>query len=185
MPDEATNKSGTGAGAESRDPVARAMGEWLSQWQWDAWCTLTFRDGNFSPDAADRAFAKLAQTLRVESAPTLSYFVGHELGGHTGRLHLHCLLGGLPYGDSRRGIWKWWHHRYGRAQVLPFDADRGAAFYVSKYVTKGLAHWDLELQGQTEQRTLTLFDQCAATRPKILRPNPCGKRTTSKAERRD
>lgn len=127
--------------------LAHAVGEWLGGEKWDAWCTLTFRAGNYSSDAATRAFANLRDWLISQGAPHLSYFVGHEVGGAGGRLHLHGLLGGLPPVDSRRGVWKWWHKRYGRAQVLPYDPEKGAAYYVSKYVSKGLAEWDFDLTG--------------------------------------
>lgn len=61
-----------------------------------------------------------------------------------GRLHLHALLGGFAPHVSRRAAWRFWFDRYGRAQLLPYDPARGAAQYVSKYVSKELAHYDIE-----------------------------------------
>lgn len=122
--------------------LADAWGEWLGSFDWDAWCTLTFREP-YSADAADRAFRRWAQWIEKEN-PRFGYFVGHELGGIGGRLHLHALLGGLEEGCSRRALWKRWHDKHGRAQLLPYDREKGAAFYVSKYVTKEIGHYDIQ-----------------------------------------
>jgi hypothetical protein len=128
------------------------MGTWLDRWSWDAWCTLTFRDGNFSSEAATRAWDNFVAWLELEQ-PRLGFFVGHEVGAR-GRLHLHALLGGLEPYTQRSALHRWWLKRYGRAQVLAFVPSLGAAHYVSKYVAKDLAHFDLNMgrmQWQSEQ----------------------------------
>lgn len=117
-------------------------GEWLSTWPWDWWATLTFRD-EYSPNAADRAFLRWARWLRTDS-PSLGYFVGHELGRIGGRLHLHALIGGLQPQVYRTAAWKRWHDRHGRAEILPYDPDRGASHYISKYVAKDFARYGIE-----------------------------------------
>ena len=160
------------AGAEA-GKLSTAVGEWLGRYPWDAWCTLTFRAGNFTTEAATRAADNLLEWLRREGAPDVTYFIGHEVGGLGGRLHLHGLLGQLPPIDTRRGIWKFWYKRYGRAQVLPYDPERGAAYYVSKYVSKGLAEWDFDLTGWSRpaspQTSIFQRMQCDDT-PKPIRP---------------
>ena len=167
-------------GATDPRSVADAVGRWLSDKPWNAWCTLTFRAGNFTEDAATRAYVQWLDWLRAEGSPALAYFMGHEVGGQGGRLHLHGLVGNLSDYTSRTALWRWWFKRYGRAQVLRYDADRGAAFYVSKYVTKGLAQWDFDLSGFNRPRGATLFMRdatCNATASRIRRPRPCGRRT--------
>ena len=36
-----------------------------------------------------------------------------------------------------------WQQRNGYARIFPFDPERGAAFYCSKYVTKATGDWDV------------------------------------------
>ena len=73
------------------------------------------------------------------------YFAAVE-SGSGGRVHLHALLRpALTRGNRipRKALWQSWFRRYGRAQILPYDAELGAAHYVSKYLTKAPEHWDL------------------------------------------
>ena len=135
-------------GTPQDSPVVSEWGSWLRVYPWEAWGTLTFKAGDFTHEAATRAWGNFSKWLDTQ-APLASWFVGHEVGAR-GRLHLHCLLGmlsGLP--ADRSEIWKWWFTRYGRAQVLGYDPERGAAHYVSKYVTKELAHYDFDFRGFT------------------------------------
>lgn len=96
-----------------------------------------------------------------ESEPELDFprkrlyaFVAVEKGDSGGLLHLHSLIGNVrdlkPFcGDILRpGEWGkdcCMLHAWpcGIARVMPYNPKLGASFYVSKYVTKGLAEWDL------------------------------------------
>ena len=147
--------------------INTAWGLWLEEHEWDYWATLTFRDA-YSGDAATRAFDRLIRWGR-RLAPDLGYFVGHEVG-KLGRLHLHALFSGAvdvdqvgvlnSQGLRSKDIWHWWFKRYGRAQVLPYDPTRGAAAYVSKYVTKEMGHYDVaNLRGADPARVSARFDR--------------------------
>ena len=127
---------------DSRSGLRTAWGEWLSEWPWDWWATLTFRGEGYSHAAASRAFERFARRLQRDS-PSLGYFVGHEVG-NLGRLHLHALLGGLSPFTSRRAAWGFWFEKHGRAHILPYDPRLGATHYVAKYVTKDLSHYDIQ-----------------------------------------
>lgn len=133
-------------GTAGAEPVAGAWGSWLGSYPWDSWGTLTFAAGEFSSDAASRAWGRFAAQL----PPLATWFVGHEVGAR-GRLHLHCLLGvlGRAKDENHLDLWQWWFKRYGRAHLAGYNEKRGAAAYVAKYVTKELAHYDLELGGFT------------------------------------
>jgi len=128
------------------------MGEWLSTYSWDWWCTLTFRN-EYTPDAATRAFLRFASWLRHDS-PGVGYFVGHEVG-RLGRLHLHALIGGLEPHVQRTAAARRWERRHGHARIFPYDRDRGAAHYIAKYVSKELAEWDIHAVGTPRP---SLFD---------------------------
>lgn len=122
--------------------LTEAWGEWLGKWPWQLWSTLTFKQEQ-SHNSATRAFRNFAQWLQKDS-PSAGWFCAHEIGDY-GRLHLHALLGGLGPHVSVNMLWRWWFDRYGRAQLLPYDPTRGAAFYISKYVVKGdLSHYEIE-----------------------------------------
>lgn len=127
--------------------ISTAWGEWLSCFPWDAWGTLTFAAGEFTHEAASRAFARFARHFTTHH-PIGTWFVGHEVGAR-GRLHLHCLLGQMMERtpEARSALWEWWFKRYGRAQVLGYDPEKGAAHYCAKYVSKELAHYDLDFGG--------------------------------------
>lgn len=143
---------------DGQQQLQDAWGDWLSTFPWQAWCTLTFKeewpDGTvFTPTqaSATRAFGRFTRWLRKDS-PGLGWFCAHEVGS-LGRLHLHALLGGMEPYTSRRALWKWWHDRYGRAQILPYDRERGAAYYLTKYVAKELAHYEIEAPSGSGSRT--------------------------------
>lgn len=136
-------------GTPQQPTAATAWGEWLGTFPWDAWGTLTFAAGEFTHDAASRAWARFSREFQNQH-PLGCWFVGHEVGAR-GRLHLHCLLGAMlqPTPASRTQLWEWWFKRYGRAQIAGYDPERGAAHYCAKYVSKELAHYDLDLRGFT------------------------------------
>ncbi len=134
-------------GQEQDRSVVTAWGEWLGGFEWEAWGTLTFKDPGYTHDAATRAWLRFVAAQEEGGSTHLCYFVGHEVG-KLGRLHLHCLLANLnPVTARRRDLWAWWFTRYGRCGVRGYDPEKGAAHYVSKYVTKDLAHYDVELRG--------------------------------------
>ena len=135
------------------------MAQWLSTMPWDWWCTLTFKT-EYSPDAADRAFRRWTAELRKDS-PALGFFVGHEIG-RQGRLHLHALIGGLETHVQRTVAWRRWFRRHGRAQLQPYDSDRGATNYAAKYVTKDGARWNIHAVGTADP---SLFEREPIRRP--------------------
>lgn len=81
-------------------------------------------------------------------------FVGVERGKTGGLVHLHALLGNVghltPYCGNILQPGQWgcrccMVHAWpcGIARVLPYNPALGAKYYVSKYVTKQIAEWEL------------------------------------------
>ncbi len=126
--------------------ITEDWGDWLGGMPWESWGTLTLRYENPTHEQMQRAWARFVQWLRTEGNPSVTFFVGHEVGSR-GRIHLHCLLGALAPDTPRRALWAWWFERFGRAEIVGYEPTKGAARYVSKYVTKELAHYDLDLGG--------------------------------------
>lgn len=150
-------------------PVVTAWGDWLATFRWDWWATLTFAKPR-GPAAATRAFlawigaVRRGHDGRDVASPSAGFFLGHEVG-QLGRLHLHCLVGGLDPTARRDEAWRWWFSRLGRAEVLPYDPARGAGWYVAKYVAKQLSEYLIEPPGPTCQLPLFPASRLPTTQP--------------------
>jgi len=121
-----------------------AFGAWLSLPEWDWYTTHTFKADYVSPRQADRAWYSWFNSLRVAArAKRLTpscygsaapfYFRVAEYQDR-GTLHFHALIGGV--GDVRRLLFKDFWELSGFARVEKYDSDRGASYYVGKYLTK-------------------------------------------------
>jgi hypothetical protein len=141
----------------AQDSIHQAWTDWLTGFHWDHFATLTFAEPR-SEASARRAFCSYVRDLtRQTHGGSVGYFCGYEYGTF-GRLHLHALVrtatpqpdlgpGGVPHPSTAlpsRLVWRTWFDRFGRATVADYDPQRGAAGYVSKYVTKRLAYYDID-----------------------------------------
>jgi hypothetical protein len=130
-----------------RRQFIEAWGEFLSQFKWDWFVTLTFREEppTFRAHRLVRFF--LADLERVAGTP-IFWFRADDYGERLGRFHIHLLVGNV--GHMRRLSWMdEWNRRAGIARIDPFDGAKGAAFYCAKYVAKQCAvleasdNWEL------------------------------------------
>ncbi|MBA7554958.1 hypothetical protein ES705_47599 [subsurface metagenome] len=114
-----------------------AFGEWLSVPQWEWFTSHTFRAEYVSPKEADRHWQSWLNSLVVAASaaglPRPFYFRVTEIQDR-GTLHFHSLIGGV--GNIRRLLFKDFWELNGFARVVKYDPDRGASFYVGKYLTK-------------------------------------------------
>ncbi len=72
-------------------------------------------------------------------------FVALELHKYRETPHLHALVANVEP-VNRSNWWKVWYQTNGRARIEPYDPDRGAAWYITKYVGKEsieTGEWDL------------------------------------------
>ena len=137
-----------------RQEINEAMGKWLGDLApWDVFSTWTFSRPVNVQGAMYMARRHLRWVERAAGVPTYG-FVGVEKGERGGLLHLHALMGNVarlkPYCGTRLAPGTWGRecclvHGWpcGIARVLPYDPKLGASYYVSKYVTKQLAEWEL------------------------------------------
>ena len=148
---------------KDRRPAARSLaaawGEYLAPYAWNHWLTLTFaplrpphlggavclgpaRAGPLRPgpppDYAHREFRRWVHRLECRGGEPVWWFRGDELGERLGRLHLHALLGGTG-GLLESSLDREW--RAGFSLVKRYDPALGAAHYLTKYATKGLADY--------------------------------------------
>jgi hypothetical protein len=127
-----------------QEQLAEAWGQFLSGYPWDWFCTFTFRSGDDPPSSfrAHRLFGSFMRDVTTRSEQPVFWFRGDEYGPRGGRLHIHALVGNVA--AERRLYWMdQWDRRAGYARILPFDPNKGAAFYCSKYVTKQFGDWNL------------------------------------------
>jgi hypothetical protein len=121
--------------------LSEAWGEFLSRYPWDWFLTLTFREPVKS-FTAQRKFDRFSRDIEEAAGLPIAWFRGDEIGSLGGRYHLHALM--LNVAHLRRLTWMdKWNQRAGFARILPYDRERGAAFYCAKYVTKQFGEWDL------------------------------------------
>ena len=130
------------------DPFRVEFVNWvdsLKEWEWYFTGTFKYECGM---EPAKRAFKRF---VRYEMNDGVSYLYVCESNRGRGGYHLHALFADCQW-MRRKIIWKAWFKRYGRNQILPVDRSRGfgVEFYLSKYLTKELADWDIHIEGDKE-----------------------------------
>lgn len=117
---------------------------WLSQYTWDYFLTVTFREPLPRHRGASVLNAIVKTLTRVGANPNL-LFLGMEL--HQSRfLHCHGLLQGRMDGFGlmpARKIWRELFKTYGYSRVEKIRDQEDAARYVTKYCVKALADYVL------------------------------------------
>ena len=121
--------------------LADSWGEFLSEFHWDWFVTLTFEGGVKTFTARNRCNGWLRDLEKAAGQPII-WFRGDEYGERLGKFHMHLLIGGVAH--LHRFTWmKRWEARNGFARIFEFDPSMGAAYYVSLYVTKDFGEWDM------------------------------------------
>jgi hypothetical protein len=121
--------------------LSMAWGQFLSQFSWDWFLTLTFRDPVKS-FRAHRLFGYFVRDIECAANQPIIWFRADEIGSQGGRFHMHALMGNVAH--LRRMFWiDRWGDLAGYARILPFTSQKGAAFYCAKYVAKELSDWEL------------------------------------------
>ncbi len=140
--------------ARQSDVLKEIMGSWLHRLApWDVFFTGTWS----RPVTLDGVLYGTRRYLRLVekwAGVPIYAFIGVERGDKGELLHVHALIGNVgqlqPFCGKRLEASKWglgccllhgWP--WGYARVLPYDPSLGAARYVSKYITKRLAEWEL------------------------------------------
>jgi hypothetical protein len=121
--------------------LREAWGQFLSQFPWDWFVNLTFRD-EVPTFRAYRIVGRFLRDLEANAGVPIHWFRSDEYGARFGKFHMHLLVGNVAH--PRRLYWMdEWNRRAGYARILPFDDKRGAVFYVAKYITKQGGDWEM------------------------------------------
>ena len=140
--------------ASESDVLKEIMGSWLNQLApWDVFFTGTW-SRPVTPNGVLYGARRYLRFVERRAEVPIYAFLGVERGDTGGLLHAHSLIGNVahlkPFCGELLARDKWglrccllhtWPWGYARA--LPYDPSLGAAHYVSKYITKRLAEWEL------------------------------------------
>jgi len=125
-----------------RQALRTAWTQLLGRWEWEWFCTFTFRD-SVHPEAADKRFRVfVSQCNRTLYGPR---WHKHGRGIRWVRaleyqkrdvIHYHALMAGVE--DLRRLTWMdRWYEMAGIARIEQIESTDAVSRYVSKYVVKG------------------------------------------------
>lgn len=116
------------------NPLRLAWVDLLNRYNWDWFATLTFRDLPKSFAAVNQV-KKWLTAIQKDEKRAIGYFMATEWFKTRECPHFHLLMGNLE--DVRRDKW-WqvWFTWYGRNRILPYDKEKGAGYYLTKYVIK-------------------------------------------------
>jgi len=73
--------------------------------------------------------------IQKDEKRAIGYFMATEWFKTRECPHFHLLMGNLD-GVRRDKWWKTWFTWYGRNRILLYDKERGAGYYLTKYVIK-------------------------------------------------
>ncbi len=119
--------------------VKDAWADWLSEnWEWEWYVTLTFRE-SVGVRRANSLWQLWYKQLVGETKKDVQYVRFEEWQRLRGVPHYHALM--LNVKHVRRVKWNdRWAALAGWARVQKYDSNRGAAYYVSKYVVKDMGN---------------------------------------------
>ena len=136
--------------------LTQDFGEWLDKLDFDTWATLTFAGRHMTKDAY-KARVKFEKWLYNEfygATRPISHMVAVEKFHQTDYTHIHALIRGL--GDiTYDEIGESWRKRYGGInQIEKYEQDKGANFYITKYTTKEMMDWNIQIHKKHRNQEL-------------------------------
>jgi len=124
------------------------MADWVGKYDWQFWFTGTFPEERSYRDTikTKKAFTRFVGDLRKNYGKNdIEYFMAVERFKSGDFTHVHALLNGLD-GMTFQQIGETWRDRnLGREHIETYVKDKGANFYLTKYITKELCDWDLHI----------------------------------------
>ena len=121
--------------------IITEFGNWLSPYRWDWYGNHTFRN-NILPVTAGKLFERFI--LKAVNKDVI-YFYAIEWHKVRYATHIHSLVGNVQ-GINRWVVMKQWDKRYGFNRIFPYQKERGARFYLAKFIPNGSVEWDIKLK---------------------------------------
>lgn len=132
---------------KNRLAVRESLAEWADKYEWQMWMTGTFKPDQAYRDAikTKRAFERFIERLSKEyGKDSIEFFMVVErfkLGDFT---HIHSLMNGLE-GLTYNQVRDFWESMFGRGKVEGYIKEKGANFYLTKYILKDTCDWGLKI----------------------------------------
>ncbi len=104
--------------------------DWLREYNWAWFCTLTFRDGVWRK-AAVRLFGKWIAQIQAVEPDLISWVRMGEYSRKNHRYHLHVLIAGVQNVTLRQATARW-ERLAGRAEIGLYDSNRRGLEYLLK-----------------------------------------------------
>jgi len=139
---------------------ANVLGSWFDEighrvGGWKFFATITVKTNQLVKPTfgiTQSNFGLFVDFLEQELNSHVAYIVTDERGRVGLRLHQHALLAAPGLENyPRRDVEFWLRHNSGFGRVLPFE--RGAAFYLARYIGRHLAEADWDLRIGTVDRS--------------------------------
>jgi hypothetical protein len=105
---------------------------WLRRYDWQWFCTLTFRAG-IRRKASDQLFRHWIAALEAYESKSLSWVRMVEFGGEFGKLHFHVLIAGPRRLLMQKAV-DLWIKLAGSAVIGPYDPERRGLEYMLKSI---------------------------------------------------
>lgn len=155
--DEVDHRALLSRGAQDGIRRQDQWGSWLNTLPWDYWATLTTRNKNgggfverpYTERSLGSAYGRWFKSQGTNKDGIELSFMVMEYGRQGGRLHAHALLKGTFDKDLAESTW---YFRHGICQLEPFDNGKGAAYYLSKYLSKDVREYRLDTPPQGKLR---------------------------------
>ena len=123
--------------------LVQSLGDWVSEYHWDAFWTLTFRE-RYNEQPVIRRITKWADRHTLSEPGTMSWLFFLEMS-QFGEIHAHGLT--RHERSSRSQMWSRWFRDSGHARGLKYDPKLGANYYIAKYLTKQQLSWIIDGRG--------------------------------------
>lgn len=110
-----------------------ALANWLGGFQWQVFATLTYRKPRTWRTIL-KPFGRFLEVVARSRGHCWSFVAGEWFSSGEA-LHLHALIG---YSEPClvQPFWEWWYLNQGRAMLKIYDQEKGASYYVTKYICK-------------------------------------------------
>lgn len=131
---------------KSREELLRySMSEYLSMYPWGYFLTQTFRNQTKSVKVAKQNFYYFLHEVRRQGkAKSASFMLAVEYH-KSGFLHNHALIESIEGVDCPM-MWRISKEMYGRASVYEYEPEKGANYYITKYMLKSYMDYELYLR---------------------------------------
>jgi hypothetical protein len=148
--------------------IREAFVDWLNDYDWDWYVTLTFRN-DIGEYYARENFQRFHKEIRHRNGYRPEFVRVTEYQ-QRGVPHYHSLM--LNVGGLRRmDMVDWCYNQFGISRIFPYDRDRGASYYLGKYILKGNGDiqlsrglrkysksYQLSLLSDTDRKLVNMFD---------------------------